>query len=163
VTIEIRLTAESDREAVLTIARGLVEDGTTYAFDRGITDDDLLAYWSPPSSAQGYVAAIASEIAGIFVIKPNHQGGGSHVANASFAVGPQHQGKGVGRSMAESALKFARAAGYTAMQFNIVVSTNHPAISLWESLGFQTIGTTPNGFRMPDGSLTDTLIMHRML
>ena len=49
------------------------------------------------------------------------------------------------------------------MQFNAVVSDNHPAVALWKSLGFAVIGTVPEGFRHRDGRFADLLIMYRRL
>ena len=49
------------------------------------------------------------------------------------------------------------------MQFNFVVSTNVRAIKLWRSLGFETVGRLPNGFRHPKEGLVDALVMYRSL
>jgi len=49
------------------------------------------------------------------------------------------------------------------MQFNAVVSTNAPAIALWRSLGFDTVGRVPEAFRHPQLGLVDLLVMHRRL
>ena len=43
---------------------------------------------------------------------------------------------------------------FAAIQFNAVVSTNTAAIALWQSLGFETIGTVPTAFRLPGDSAT---------
>ena len=42
--------------------------------------------------------------------------------------------------------KHARA-GYEAMQFNFVVSTNTAGVELWKKLGFEIVGTLPKAFR----------------
>ena len=42
--------------------------------------------------------------------------------------------------MGEYAVDWHRSAGFAAIQFNAVVSTNTAAITLWKSLGFETIG-----------------------
>ena len=161
--IVFRPCSDADKAAVLTIARPLVRAADTYAFDPGIDDDGLFAYWNPTAPGQGFVADQTGEVAGIFVIRPNQPGPGSHVANASFAVAPHAQGQGLGRKMGEAALNFAKEAGYTAIQFNIVVSTNQPAIRLWTSLGFDIVGTVPNGFKEPDGKLVSIHVMHRKI
>jgi RimJ/RimL family protein N-acetyltransferase len=49
------------------------------------------------------------------------------------------------------------------MQFNAVVSVNRAAVALWERLGFQRIGTVPEGFRLPDGRYVDLYIMYQAL
>lgn len=158
-----RPCTDSDQSAVLAIARPLVRAADTYAFDPDIDDDRLFAYWNPAAPGQGFVAEQAGEVVGVFVIRPNQPGSGSHVANASFAVAPHAQGQGLGRKMGEVALSFAKEAGYTAMQFNIVVSTNQPAIRLWTSLGFDIVGTVPNAFKEPDGKTVSIHVMHQEL
>jgi hypothetical protein len=57
----------------------------------------------------------------------------------------------------------AREAGYLAMQFNAVVSTNAGAVHLWQKLGFAIIGTVPKAFRHKQLGLVDIFIMHRFL
>jgi ribosomal protein S18 acetylase RimI-like enzyme len=65
--------------------------------------------------------------------------------------------------MAEDAMVRARAAGYSGMQFNLVVATNEPAVALWRQLGFSVVGRIPRGFRHAQHGLVDALIMYRDL
>jgi ribosomal protein S18 acetylase RimI-like enzyme len=53
--------------------------------------------------------------------------------------------------------------GYTAMQFNSVVSTNKIAIQLWQKLGYKIIGTIPNAYNHKKFGLVDSFIMHKHL
>ena len=145
------------------MARELVNAADTYALDPNMTDDDHWRFWAPKAPARGFVAESGSRVVGMFVIRPNQQGPGSHVANGAYAVSENARGRGVGRAMAEFSLDAARSMGFHAMQFNIVVSTNVAAIRLWESIGFQIIGTVNDGFRSPEGEFVDFHIMHRML
>ena len=161
-TRHIRPAAASDRERVGEIARGLV-GSDTYAFDPDTDDDGLWAYFAPGEPGRGYVAVDDDVVVGVFVIRPNQPGRGAHVANASFAAHPGSRGTGVGRRMGEAALELASELGYLAMQFNIVVSTNEPAIRLWRSLGFEIVGTVPEGFRLTDGRFVDHHVMYRRL
>ena len=93
----------------------------------------------------------------------NQRDRGSHVANAAFMVDPKHSGKGVGRAMAVHCLHEAKKAGYLAMQFNIVVSTNEAAVSLWKKLGFSIVGTLPKVFRHEKLGFVDAYLMYRFL
>lgn len=154
--------SEADRAAVIEIARYLV-DTDTYVFAAETTDDELWDYFAPSPPGAGFVAELDGMIVGVMVIRPNLAGRGSHVANASFAVNPQARGRGVGRTMGERAIELAAAAGYRAMQFNTVVATNDAAVQLWTSLGFEIIGTVPDGFRLGDGSYVDHHVMYRSL
>ena len=53
--------------------------------------------------------------------------------------------------------------GFTAMQFNMVVSTNESAVALWKKLGFSIVGTLPRAFRHKELGLVDAYVMHRFL
>ena len=77
------------------------------------------------------------------VAKP---GRGAHVATASFMVDPAAQGRGAGRALGIHVLDWARGAGYRGIQFNAVVETNHAAVRLWESLGFEILATVPGAY-----------------
>ena len=94
---------------------------------------------------------------------PNNEGGGSHVANASFMVDPARSGLGVGRALAEHVLAAATADGYRAMQFNAVVETNTGAVHLWQSIGFKILATVPDGAQHPVHGRVGLHIMHRVL
>ncbi|HJS60099.1 MAG TPA: GNAT family N-acetyltransferase [Vicinamibacteria bacterium] len=147
---------------MLRIAREVVEDGTTYVFAPDTKDDVLRAYWLG-AYAWNFVAQCGDEVAGCYVLRANHAGRGAHVANASYAVASRHWGGGVGRAMAEHSLEQARSAGFAAMQFNLVVSTNERAIALWKALGFSIVGTLPKVFQHKRLGPVDAYVMHRFL
>jgi ribosomal protein S18 acetylase RimI-like enzyme len=74
-------------------------------------------------------------------------------------VSPGARGLGVGRAMGEHALSEARRLGFRAMQFNFVVSTNEPAVRLWQQLGFKIVGTLPGVFRHREKGFVDAYVM----
>ena len=160
--ILIRSAAPQDSDAVLRIARELVADGTTYFFARDTSDEELLAYWLAPRE-RSFAALLDGDVAGCYVLRPNHPGRASHVANCSYAVAKRHWGRGVGLAMAEHSLEEARRAGFRAMQFNFVVGTNERALALWKRLGFRIVGTLPQAFDHPHLGLVDAHVMHRFL
>jgi ribosomal protein S18 acetylase RimI-like enzyme len=49
------------------------------------------------------------------------------------------------------------------MQFNLVVSTNIAAVSLWKRHGFAIVGTLPKVFRHARLGDVDAFVMHRFL
>ncbi|MEW7277441.1 N-acetyltransferase [Aquimarina sp. 2201CG1-2-11] len=100
---------------------------------------------------------------GTYIIKPNQIDLGNHIANCSYMVNPNAQGKGVGKKLCEHSLQIAKKRKFEGIQFNIVVSTNEGAVALWKKYGFQIIGTTPNGFRHSKLGLIDTYIMYKKL
>jgi len=110
-----------------------------------------------------FVALDDGQVLGSAKLVPNLDGGGAHVANASFIVDPGGAGRGVGRALGEHVLAAATAEGYRAMQFNAVVETNTAAVALWRSLGFTVLATVPEAFRHPRHGLVGLHIMYRPL
>lgn len=160
--IHLRQATASDAEAIWSIFHSVVAKGDTYTFDPDTSREDALAYWLHPAN-WCYVAALESEIVGTYILKANQPALGAHVANAAFMVSPPARGRGVGRHMGQHALDEARRLGFRAMQFNFVVSTNEPAIRLWQELGFRIVGTLPGVFRHADKGFVDAFVMFRPL
>lgn len=73
------------------------------------------------------------------------------------------RGKGVAREMCLHSQTIAVELGFKAMQFNSVVSTNEIAVKLWQSLGYNIIGTIPKAYRHRIHGLVDSYIMHKWL
>ena len=160
---EIRQAADEDWPRIWPIWREVVTAGETYAWPPDTSEAAARQYWMLPAPAEVWVAEEGDRVVGTALLKPNHPGLGNHVANASYMVSPEAAGQGIGRRLAEAILGRAAEAGYKAMQFNAVVATNERAVALWRSLGFEVIGRSPDAFRLPNGSTTDLLIMHRRL
>lgn len=158
----IRDATDADREAVWTILEPTIRGGETYTLPRDVSRDEGLAYWFE-SGHSVYVAADGGRIVGTYFLKANQQGGGSHVANCGYIVGPAAAGRGVGRAMCEDSLRRAEAAGFRAMQFNFVVSSNESAVHLWQSCGFEIVGRLPAAFQHPALGFVDALVMYRTL
>jgi L-amino acid N-acyltransferase YncA len=144
------------------IFQAVVATGTTYVFAADTTSDDARAYWLGPGIAS-WVAEDEGRIVGMYKLIANRRDRGSHVANASFMVDPQCHGRRIGETLGRHCLREARRAGYLAMQFNYVVSTNTAAVALWRKLGFAIVGTIPKGFRHRELGLVDVNVMHRFL
>jgi len=109
------------------------------------------------------VAEDEGRVVAMYKLVPNRRDRGSPVANASFMVDPDHAGRGVGKAIGLHCLREARRAGFLAMQFNFVVSTNTRAVALWQKLGFEIVGRVPNAFRHSERGLVDVYVMYRSL
>jgi len=160
--VEIRKATAANRDAIWDIFREVVAARDTYAFDPGMSRQDALGYWFQ-TNTRTYVAESSGRIVGTYILRPNQSGGGSHVANAAFMVAPVARGRGIGRAMAEHCLTEGRRLGFRAMQFNFVVSTNDPALRLWQKLGFKIVGILPDAFRHPEKGYVDVYVMFRSL
>ncbi len=160
--MKIRAATETDHDAVWNIFHETIAPGDTYALDPKMSREEALAYWFR-ADTHTYVAEKEGRVVGTYILKSNQLGPGSHVANAAFMVRSDAQGSGVGGRMAEHCLDEARRMGFRAMQFNFVVSTNVPAIHLWEQLGFKIAGTLPAAFHHPQKGYVDVYVMYRSL
>jgi L-amino acid N-acyltransferase YncA len=158
----LRRATDADWPAIWAVFRAVVATGDTYTYAPDTPEADARRAWMGPGLAT-YVAERGGAIEGTYVLRPNLPPLGAHVANAGYMVRPGAFGGGIGTAMAEHSLAEARAAGYRAMQFNAVVSTNLRAVALWRRLGFAVIGTVPEGFRHRELGYVDLLIMHRLL
>src|SRR5215213_2339637 len=127
-------------------------------------EHEARAIWMLDAPARTAVAvAPGGTVVGSAKMNPNQGGPGAHVASASFMVDPAHRGKGAGRALVEDALEWARREGYRAMQFNAVAASNTRAVALYRSLGFEVLGTVPEGFRHPTEGYVGLHVMHRRL
>jgi L-amino acid N-acyltransferase YncA len=158
----LRLATASDENAIWDIFHAVVAPGDTYVFDPEMSRSDALAYWFR-ANTHTYVAESEGRIVGTYILKPNQPALGSHVANAAFMVSPTARGLGLGRRMGEHCLAEARRLGFRAMQFNFVVSTNEPAVRLWQQLGFRIVGTLPGAFHHAQLGFVDAYVMFRTL
>jgi L-amino acid N-acyltransferase YncA len=160
--LSVREARRSDSDSIWSIFHAVVASADTYVFDPTTSRDDALAYWLD-SSARCYVAERDGSIAGTYILKPNQRGLGSHIANAAFMVEPGARGRGLGRAMGEHCIGEARRLGFRGMQFNFVVSTNTPAVRLWQDLGFEIVGRLPGVFRHSREGFVDAFVMFRSL
>ena len=157
----IRRATAADAARIWKIFQAVVAPGDTYSFiDTAKTD--AVAYFLGPGITS-YVMEDDGHVIGMYKLIPNRIGRGSHVANASFMVDPDAQGRGAGRALGEHCLDEARRQGYDAMQFNFVVSTNTVGVALWKKLGFEIVGTLPKAFEHSRLGKVDAYVMHRFL
>jgi GNAT superfamily N-acetyltransferase len=161
--VEIRPAAAEDWPRIYPFYAAIVEAGETYAFPVDQSLEEARPWWMEEPPGLTIVALDADTILGSAKMGPNRPGRGAHVATASFMVDPSHRGRGVGRALGEYALAWARDAGYSAMQFNAVVATNTAAVSLWEELGFEIVGTVPEAFDHARHGRVGLHVMYRRL
>ncbi|MFC6633680.1 GNAT family N-acetyltransferase [Microbulbifer taiwanensis] len=160
--MHIREAVEDDLEAMWGIFRAVTATGDTLPFADTMDRDTFRAHWFGP----GQVTCVAEEdvhLLGMYKLGANYPDLGSHVASATYLVRPEVQGRGIGRALVQHSIARAQDADYLAMQFNYVVSTNRAAVTLYEELGFEIVGTLPKAFRHAEKGLVDAFVMHRFL
>src|SRR6202023_3854168 len=119
-----------DGDPIWAVLEPTVRAGETYTLPRDMPYKEALDYWFAPQH-EVFVAEHDDPILGTYFLRPNQQGGGSHVANCGYITAPWASGRGVARAMCAHSLDHARDRGFRAMQFNFVVSTNQGAVALW--------------------------------
>lgn len=154
---------DADFDAVKRIFFHVIDEGETYSYESDeLSDEWVRNYWLKDTVAT-LVARVDGQVAGVCAIRFNRTGRADHVANASYIVDSGFRGMGIGRALGEASLTLAREKGFKAIQFNYVVSTNTKAVALWQSLGFDIVGTLPRGFQHARHGLVDVYVMHRFL
>jgi L-amino acid N-acyltransferase YncA len=160
--VKIVPATHAHADEIWQIFHEVIAAGDTYVFDPKTPRDQALSYWLAPE-AHTFVALDGTQVCGTYILKQNQPDLGSHVANASYMVPASGRGRGIGSLMCAHSLEQARRLGFTAMQFNLVVSTNETAVSLWKKHGFRIVGTLPKVFRHAKLGEVDAFVMHRFL
>jgi len=161
-SLEIRPAAATDESDIWLVIEPVFRAGETYPLPRDISRADGLAYWHA-AGHEVFVAEVGGRIIASYFLRANNRGGGSHVANCGYIVATNATRRGVARAMCTHSLGRARERGFTAMQFNFVISSNERAVRLWQSCGFTIVGTLPGAFAHPALGLVDVYVMHRKL
>ena len=148
--ITLRKYGEQDLTAMIRIWNEVVEDGIAFPQEELLNDKTGAEFFA----AQSYcgVALDEDKVVGLYILHPNNVGRCGHICNASYAVDSTCRGKHIGEKLVTDCLAKGKEIGFGVLQFNAVVESNVHARHLYERLGFQQLGTIPNGFRMKDGS-----------
>jgi ribosomal protein S18 acetylase RimI-like enzyme len=160
--INLRPATRDDAAAIWSIIGPTIRAGETYALARDLSEADALDYWLG-ADKQTFVAEADGQVLGTYYLRANQPGGGAHVCNCGYMTAAAAAGRGVARAMCAHSLEQARVAGYRAMQFNFVVSTNARAVRLWKAMGFEVVGVLPQAFAHPGEGYVDALVMFRAL
>ncbi|EGE39828.1 GNAT family N-acetyltransferase [Streptomyces griseus] len=160
----IREATSGDWPAIWPFFHTIVSAGETLTYPLDLGEEDAEGWWFVAAPSRVVVAVDdAGTVLGTAKMNRNHMGNGAHIASATYLVDPAHSGRGVGRALCEHSVDWARAEGYRAMQFNAVVETNTHAVKLYRSIGFDVIGTLPEGFNHPTEGYVGIHIMHKAL
>jgi ribosomal protein S18 acetylase RimI-like enzyme len=90
-----------------------------------------------------FVARRDGAVLGGYFLRSNFPAFAAHIAQGGYLVARGARRQGVGRHLLHHSLAQARQDGFTAMMFNLVMRDN-PSRHLYESAGFQVIGTIPD-------------------
>ncbi len=159
--MQIRQARHPDLDAMWRICQAVIAVGDALPFSDDFDRNTFRSHWF--GSHASFVATTEAGIVGMYKFGANYPGRGAHVASATYLVSPEAQGRGTGRALVEHSLAQALDAGYRAMQFNYVVSTNAPAVELYKRLGFAIVGILPKAFQHRQLGLVDAYVMYKHL
>ena len=161
-TLKIRPATEADWPHLWAIIEPIMREGETFALPRDGNESTARAYFASAEKTN-FVAEDVGIILGASYVRANQQGGGSHIANCGYMTSPAARGRGIARALCAHSIDYCRQQGFKGIQFNFVVSSNEPAVHLWQRLGFEIVGTLPKAFNHPQRGLVDSYVMFRSL
>jgi ribosomal protein S18 acetylase RimI-like enzyme len=160
--MQIRPASPADWPAIWQMLEPIMRAGETLALPRNGSEAVAKGYWSSPEKLN-FLAVEGDTPLGASYVRANQQGGGAHVANCGYITAEASRGRGVARALCAHSIEYCRKAGFKAIQFNFVVSSNEPALHLWHSFGFDVLARLPGAFDHPRLGMVDALVMWKTL
>ena len=158
----LELCRREDEKDLYKIYEKIVVAGEGFPYEDS-SEEEFRRHFFSPGSAVYVCRSLTGEVLGGFFLKANLLGRSSHIANAAYMIRCDVRRIGLGRILCEASLLLAKKQGYRAIQYNMVLSENIPAVTLYKTLGFQIIATIPNAVRNPDNTYQTGYIMYREL
>lgn len=162
-SICIREFLKSDAADAAAIWNRVVEDGVAFPQLDTLSVKEAQQFFESQDYTGIAFDTDTGETVGLYILHPNNIGRCGHIANASYAVRSDQRNRHIGEKIVTHSLEKASELGFKLMQFNAVVAANHPALHLYEKLGFIRLGTIPGGFHMKDGHYEDIVLFYHTL
>lgn len=160
--VMIREFEREDTAAAVEIWNEVVEEGVAFPQTEPLGIIDGLEFFCEQSFT-GVACDDEGNVVGLYILHPNNIGRCGHISNASYAVRSELRGQHIGRQLVAHCLDKAKELGFRILQFNAVVASNTPALTVYRELGFVKLGTIPGGFLMKDGSYQDITVHYHLL
>ena len=160
--IRVRRAAPADAPALVALAEAVArEDGrwilTTESW-RSVRDERrYLKAAQTHRDAAVYVAEEDGVVLGRLSLARDPHPASRHVADLGLMVAAAYRRQGIGRSLLETAVDWARETGVRKLELH-VFPWNEPAIRLYEEFGFEREGVR-RGHYSRDGADVDALLM----
>lgn len=128
-----------------------IDDEKKYIRENNDSDSDLLL-----------IGMLDGKHVGNCSLMGNHARRLKHRISLGIVLYLEYTGLGIGRIMIEEVCKVAEENGIEQVELE-VAANNRNAISLYEKLGFEKVGTLPNNMKYSDGTYTDVHFMVKYL
>lgn len=158
--LEIRRATEADEAALGDLDLVTRSPAVTPAPDR----EPEYRFFAGRARPEGtLVATLDRKLVGVIALAPPTQlASNAHVLEVcELAVAPEHQGRGIGRALADAAVELACERGARRVTLR-VLSTNGRAQRAYEAWGFEVEGRLRSEFLLA-GEYVDDILMARTL
>lgn len=158
----LELYSNDDFDPLYEIFKEVVETGAQFPYESSTQEEFRRRFFE--AETRIYVCKTSQgDVVGGFYLKANYPGRCNHIANAAYMIHAKYRGLGLGTLLGQASCELAKQDGFLAMQYNMVLSQNTLAVTLYKKLGFTIVGTIPDAVRNPDGSYQDGYVMHKKL
>lgn len=161
--LEIRAFETQDWAGVWSVLEPVLRAGESYPLATDISEAEARRLWIDVPAATVVAVDDQHGIVGSYYLKPNQPALGSHVCNCGYVVVAGARQQGIGGALCEHSQRLAVSLGFRAMQYNLVVATNEPAVRLWQRQGFDIVGRLPGAFRHAERGFVDAFVMYKTL
>lgn len=150
----IRKAIPDDAKAVAVVINSVILEGKHTALTKPFTEEEERAFIAGLCDRSAlFVAEVADEIVGIQIIEPDglaqYTDSMEHVATIGTWIHANFRGQKIGRLLAETSFRFARAKNFKKIAIQ-VIADNTPALRFYGTLGFQKIGTAKKHVKLSD-------------
>jgi RimJ/RimL family protein N-acetyltransferase len=157
--LAVRRAVADDVDALLDLYEAVAAEGRYIGRELPVDRASLRPVWvesvGDPNGAW-FVAEVDGEIVGSASIQ------GLGVAHLGMQVARSHRGRGIGSSLLEASIAWARKAGAHKVALE-VWPHNEAAIALYEKFGFEREGYLRKHWRRRSGELWDSVVMGLLL
>lgn len=131
------------------------------------SDEQILERVRAQAELGGFILAAVSksgDLIGTAGLAVNETGKTRHRGMLwGMYVAPECRGQGVAQALIEELLRRAESVSDLEQVHLSVVTSNHPAVRLYEKMGFSTYGTDPSVLKVGDESFDEYLMVRRLV
>jgi RimJ/RimL family protein N-acetyltransferase len=164
----LRDVREGDEAGLFRLEEATTGDALLQGEDPGIPAlpvDDRAQWIRSVHAGSAWIALVAElegRLAGVLEFRAyDHPSLTRHVGRFFISLEAPARGRGIGRALMEQMLEWAEQNPRIEKVSLSVLSSNGPAIALYESLGFREEGRRRKEFKLPGGEYADDVLMYR--
>jgi ribosomal protein S18 acetylase RimI-like enzyme len=153
--MDIRPVQPGDQAALIAFFHRMPESDRTF-FKEDIDDPHVLESWARPGGAR-VIAVEHGEVFGSVAVVPLH-GWSSHVGEVRLVVDPERRGHGIGRALAQRAVREAMDMSLAKLVVDVIAEQD-ALIGMFCALGFEPEALLVDHVRDRSGQVRDLLVL----